>query len=298
MKKIFFTFWICLFFAINAQIFAQQTEYQSIFENATTFSYNLLWSFCDAQGTDSMYFEKDTTINYIEYKKFQSAYSENSRYLLRESEDHSKLYMLAENDTLIMDLNLNLRDTFDFFVSSWLQVRLVVDNIFYDDENLKHIVFEKIDEEITHCAMEDGYKPEFIEGIGPTLFPFRRFMILLCAHKDLENIFINNSESLDPYIRGKCFVPTTIGIEDLKKNKNNLKIYPNPAGNFIVVDWDENFTNFQEIVIYDLLGKPCIKTIVTQAKQHINIQNLPTGYYIMKTIGKDKFMYGKFSIMR
>lgn len=303
MKNLFFAFWIYLFFVGNIQIYAQKTEYKSVFGETNT-SYNVLYSYDNSaavicEATFNFLFNSDVIINGIEYKEFD-VWVPNScgpfcSYFLRESEDKSKLYALFSGEILLMDLNLNLHDTFNYG-----NYDLIVENIFYDEENVKHILFSPIKHSIEY-GDNAHYQFEFIEGIGSTaIFGLEsRIGILLCAHKDDINAFTNNSDFLPAHIRGKCFYEHWhVGVEDLFTSKDNLKIYPNPVSNFIIVDLDENFMNYQGIVVYDLLGKPCLNTAVTQAKQYINIQSLSTGNYIIKAIGKDKSMYGKFSIMR
>jgi len=304
-KSILFVFSVCLILTLSTKIYAQQkTEYKSVFGETNT-SFNLFWAVCDAEGSDSLYFQKDTLINSTDYKKFKSRFPQ--QLFLRESEDHSKLYSLVcvyrdhecflEKEILLMDLDLNLQDTFYFPIPDYYSLFLVVESIFYDNDNLKHIVFGKRGGFM--CSYFD-FIFEFIEGIGPTAFIFHETVnLLLCVYKDFENVYTNNSEFLPDYIRGKCFVPDVIGIKDILKPKNNLKIYPNPANSFIEIDLGEDFTSYQQLVVCDLLGRPCLNSAVTREKQYFDIQNLPVGIYIVKTIVQGKTpVYGKFAVMR
>ena len=294
----------CFLFVANTQTFAQKTEYQSIFgETNTSFNlYNFDFFYIYA---DSAYYVKDTTVNGMEYKKFDITRrseimpTENNRYLgmvlLRESDYHSKLYCYypdTDSEYILMDLNLNLQDTF--------QENFVVDSIFYDDENRKNIVIYHSNMELYDCFSPCCKSFKFIEGVGPTQFIHGH--CLLCAHKDLKHynygIWGNGGdcfyEMCDSPFPSKC----KLSLED-SAIKNKLKIYPNPANSFIEIDLGENFMDYQFITIYDLLGIPYLNVVITQEKQQINIQNLPNGVYFIKIITKEKQpLYEKFTIIR
>ena len=299
-RKFLFTLCIyCVALLISSQLHAQKTEYQSVFgETNTSFNlYNFQWF---RIYTDSACFVKDTLVNGIGYKKFDVTRKsiimphENNRdlgmVLLRESEDLSKLYCLYpdnNSEVLLMDLNLNVQDTFS--------QSFVVDSIFYDDENTKHIILSMHfpDDDVYDCFYWCCQNIEFIEGVGPTLFIYGT--CLLCAHKDLNHYVTNH------WVQG-CFyewIDSHIDINNILAIKNNLKIYPNPAHHFVEIDFGEDFMNYQSLFVYDLLGRPCLNTSITQEKQRIDIQSLPSGIYIIKAIGKDKPpVYGKFSVTR
>jgi hypothetical protein len=67
--------------------------------------------------------------------------------------------------------------------------------------------------------------------------------------------------------------------------KTNIRVYPNPAGNFITVNYDENI-KMEQIIIYNSVGKICLSVGVESEK--INIQNLPDGIYHLKLISENK----------
>lgn len=62
--------------------------------------------------------------------------------------------------------------------------------------------------------------------------------------------------------------------------QSNIKIYPNPAGDYLFYRNPENHT-FNEIVIYDLLGRKVIHSIFIE---RLNISSLNKGIYILKII--------------
>ena len=307
MKKIFFVICSCLSFAVQIQMYAQKTEYHSVFGETNTY-FNVLYSYhanpetpvSITDATFSFNFISDTVINGIAYKEFEvwvpASCGPFSRYFLRESEDKSKLYCFGySGEVLLMDLNLNLHDTFKYE-----NYELTVENILYEEENIKHILFAPI----KHIFNGDDtdYQFEFVEGIGSTaIFGLEsRIGLLLCAYKDDIKVFSNNSDFLPIYIRGKCtYEHWFMGIEDIPRINENLKIYPNPAHNFIEIDLGKNFMNYRQIILYDLLGKPCLRSTITQKKQHLDIQNLSVGTYIIEASGQGlPSVYGKFAIIR
>jgi len=67
--------------------------------------------------------------------------------------------------------------------------------------------------------------------------------------------------------------------------KTNIRVYPNPAGNYITVNYDENI-KMGQIIIYNSVGKICLSVGVESEK--INIQNLPDGIYHLMLISENK----------
>jgi hypothetical protein len=72
-----------------------------------------------------------------------------------------------------------------------------------------------------------------------------------------------------------------------------LKIYPNPADEFIVVERNENKMEPLVLRVYDLLGRILFESAFTN-KLKISIRDIPSGYYLVN-IGRDQ---GKFFILR
>ncbi|WP_284460758.1 T9SS type A sorting domain-containing protein, partial [Chryseobacterium sp.] len=79
-----------------------------------------------------------------------------------------------------------------------------------------------------------------------------------------------------------CF--NTLATSEIKKDKSEFTIYPNPVRNNEVFVKGENLTKISKAEIYDLSGK-LIETIVTPFKNsnNINLKGLVKGNYILKT---------------
>jgi hypothetical protein len=81
------------------------------------------------------------------------------------------------------------------------------------------------------------------------------------------------------------------GIEEIIK-KETLKIYPNPATNYITIETPNN--NYEKIKteIYSVDGK-LLKTEQTENRERINVETLKTGVYVVKTTDGNKIYTNK-----
>jgi len=71
------------------------------------------------------------------------------------------------------------------------------------------------------------------------------------------------------------------GLSSKSFDKNAFTISPNPASDYIVVDFKNQNIKNTTIEVYDNLGKLCLqKTIASQ--QPVNVQNLANGMYFLK----------------
>ena len=83
-------------------------------------------------------------------------------------------------------------------------------------------------------------------------------------------------------LRVKEYSPT-------EKKLSQLKVYPNPADDFISIEIPYFDSEYLDIIIYNELGKEVYNKggFLTGSIQSINISNLTTGIYIVK-VGKGK----------
>jgi hypothetical protein len=72
-----------------------------------------------------------------------------------------------------------------------------------------------------------------------------------------------------------------VGFEEFSKNKELIKMYPNPASTELVVeDIDNNFTG--EFVIYNVLGEKVATLTLSEDKNRIDLTTLKSGVYYLK----------------
>lgn len=67
-----------------------------------------------------------------------------------------------------------------------------------------------------------------------------------------------------------------LGVSELQKD--NVKIYPNPASDFIYIKLNSK-SKIEDIEVYDLSGKLVVKTKLNSEK--IDLKNLPPGTYMI-----------------
>ena len=75
-----------------------------------------------------------------------------------------------------------------------------------------------------------------------------------------------------------------IGIHETG-NKNNIRIYPNPAKNNLFVEQKNG--KYSEIKIYSVLGKLVYQDNLNEVITEINLKNLNKGIYFVKVYEKD-----------
>lgn len=68
----------------------------------------------------------------------------------------------------------------------------------------------------------------------------------------------------------------------------DVKIYPNPANNFIKISDNKSDYHITNIQIFDVLGRTCITKQIALNDQSLDIQQLSAGMYFVKIDGYDK----------
>lgn len=262
MKTLFTT----LLFAIIVQtnIYGQ---YTSVFGTSYT-EWNYITLFCDAGFVESFVQNRDTL---IENNMYKVVYDFG---LLRESDDNSKLWFRALNDTeeiLIMDMNLNKGDTFSF---SSLDV--IVDTIFVEN-NQKIIEFDLMP---YHCGYYE--KLRFVEGIGINL-GFRFALtglkdepwLLRCHTKDADELnFLESAFGSD------C--RRSLVSVDEEKN-DGLMVYPNPTNKWLYLKSGHNDSG--NIEILDHTGFSMKKLNNFNAEFPLDVESWPNGMYFLRING-------------
>ncbi len=76
-------------------------------------------------------------------------------------------------------------------------------------------------------------------------------------------------------------VDTNLSVDE--NNLKTIKIFPNPATNYLTIDALETTTTLSEIIIYDVQGKR-IKTIsnIDNQKINVSVSNINSGLYFME----------------
>jgi hypothetical protein len=203
---------------------------------------------------------EDTTFNYP-----------TATYVAAVREDSSRKVWVVNagetQDILYYDFALDVGDTFCFdyfsFVGCWPVI--MVDSIQIGSNYRRQIHFLPFNSET------------WIEGIGSTTGWFEWQLTgnfawqLLC--------FKENGNQL--YGTGYCHCDTYTGM-GIQDGFEKLSIYPNPAGEELVVDFGQPILEPCQISIHSTLGQELMSQETTQSKTKINLRELEGGLYFIR----------------
>ena len=286
MKFIIQVIVISFLFLSSSNVLLAQ-NYNSIFgiENTT-------WKtpFCnlDQAHVKEQVSEMESMINGESYKMVGTIYSGGVSYDLagidangfaREDVTTGKAWFMSTIETmsgldtveyLIMDLSLNVGDTFLIY-QPWNEViTSIIDSVYYIS-GVKHVQtnyhFWGSDEPLT-----------FIEGVGTNYSlgymhdSFNMCRCLISINKDLDEVYSNSD----------CF-PPMVGNETLIEEVS-ISIFPNPASTYLTVE--SNLKSVQDYAIYSILGEKIMSGRISS--QRIDISDLLSSSYILK-VGNQVF---------
>ena len=286
MKKIItyisFGFFItCLCFNSFSQ------NYPSIFGSQST-KWDFPWCNLDQSSITEQISEVDTTINGVSYKKVGTIYPGGISYGLdavssngyaRENQAEGKVWYkggvegIFGMDTveyLIMDLSLNVGDTFIIHESFGLELMTTIDSVYYDF-GVKHVRTD-------HQFWSSEVPLIFIEGLGTNYGisymhdSYNMCRCLMSIKKDSDEVYSNSD----------C-EPPVVGNEDLTEDVS-VSIFPNPSSTYVTIE--SNATDVQEYTIYSVLGEKVMNGILNSNR--IDISVLPSSSYILR-IGNQSF---------
>lgn len=137
-------------------------------------------------------------------------------------------------------------------------------------------------------SLENHYETKFINGCGgPYIY-----------HKVYEPPFADWDEEnkLIYYLKGdeEWGTPFFVTTKELTNNQNAVKIFPNPASEFIFIVMNSKPSQKLEGIIYSNIGTKAKSFFINDDKTQINISDLGSGIYFIY-ISSDKVIYrGKF----
>lgn len=273
MKKI-----IVLFVLLQNLAFGQ---YQSLFNDSMT-----TWDIMEDRSNlddpqfpmyrlsidhDTIDINGDTIFYIVGTSNYQPNYP-NENFFAKENSDHSKAWVKKHyNDTtwsLFYDLTLSVGETILSNAGSYNTSLAIVDSVYFDVLNRKHIRFNQ-------NTFISG-KFEFIEGVGTSYGLFRTMIYnpsrkptLICQHKS----GVLNYSFIHPLV-ANC--QTSLGSDELQINK--LVIFPNPSNEWITVTTD--YTNqWETISVFNAMGQLILKT--NDSANPINVSGLENGLYLI-----------------
>ena len=284
MKKYnILSFLIILNLFISVNLFSQ--PYKSIFGIQSTQWNELTYSI--SSWTCLLNTIKDTIINTKSYKKVTySGFGCPMVYnvaFLREDTMTGKAWVYDfyhSNERLIMDLSLNVGDTFRIYPNSLMFDTIVIADSVYLENSLKkvrfNINFQFVNNEKftfiegigTNIGVDYQINPYFLNGLGNTY--------LLCSYKDSSLSYKNNY--LDT-----CYI-VSVGIKE-EIIENGINIFPNPISNISTITLNNTDSKFIKFEVYNLLGERVNFIAIegaTETSITINRNDYIAGYYIGK----------------
>lgn len=257
---------ITLAITVMAGVRAQdtvQTGYRSFFGSEST-EWHVGEEFFDAWSYHNRKYrmERDTVISGIVYKvidgydvydnegSFEEYYDIYCDGLFREDTNTGRLWIRSSatngEDRLIMDMSLDVGDTFVYQTSRIGYVEMVVDEVYTDSVGRKVIVFD---------GGYDGVY--FIEGIGSSdvlgdaigsdIYCFRQH--LMCVFHNDTATYKNHLLSPVMVDHDNCWGRTRAGFGRIKHD--GVNIYPNPCKDMAMVKAEEVCM----ITLYDNVGR-------------------------------------------
>ncbi|HNW96961.1 MAG TPA: T9SS type A sorting domain-containing protein [Bacteroidales bacterium] len=293
-KKIYFLI-LNLFISIN--LFSQpyesiygkkSTEWAIFSEGFTTYETNTFTICCD------------TTINSKPYNKIVLINSNNCLspqrcYFISEDTTSGKVWFYdsgLEKEYLVMDLSLNIGDTFKLNPYAFYPQAdsiAIVDSVYSKNGN-KIIRINYLN----HLPANQE-KLTFIEGVGPNfsvLFQANYYIYnpprqLLCASKDGKYVYKNkiNISSFED----TCFY-VIVNIKETNVN-TQIKTFPNPLKEELNINFSEPYEG--DFIIYNSLG--CIEkneSLKNTLNYRTDIRTLKKGIYYIQ------FLNNKISIIK
>ena len=85
----------------------------------------------------------------------------------------------------------------------------------------------------------------------------------------------------------------TTSVNSITKEDYKIEVYPNPTNQFLHLKFSDNNEKQKSILIYDITGIELLRHS-TNSNTVINVEQLPTGLYLMKILEDDKFKIIKF----
>ncbi|PJB58642.1 MAG: hypothetical protein CO098_07560, partial [Bacteroidetes bacterium CG_4_9_14_3_um_filter_41_19] len=87
------------------------------------------------------------------------------------------------------------------------------------------------------------------------------------------------------------FVYTCVGLEEIAANGFGLRVYPNPANDFVTFETIGNKPTL--IIVYNHTGQLVEKLVLNAARTQWNIGSLPRGLYFYHAEQNGKMVAGK-----
>lgn len=247
----------------------------------------------------------DTSINNVSYKKIYETQDRliendfsNLYYYGSVRKTEGDIYFLPkgnsfDRENLLFKSDLKIGDTLDIGGIETLTIGIVqvesVDSVsILDGSSRKRYNFNRISQLQDNPSVADtSYAFSWIEGIGNTKCPFKS--VRDCAFRTHvgETLLCYEGQKTLQYMNSlysTCYInnirTSTSSVTNLSQQ---IIVYPNPAQDYIQLEFPTLTNNNTEIIVYDVIGKKVRQEIIPlHARDHrINIDTLERGVYIL-----------------
>ena len=271
--------------------FGQQAKAQTVPFPSQNASWSV-YSFSNYQSdTLEYYLEGDTLLYGDNWSKlFRRNLQGEANYCgaIKDSDGIVEIKLPEEEKRLLYDFTLEVGDTFPYspFFYGYDD---------YGEETYSMMVVERVDtvqllngesrREIVSNMVTSGIYEEvqerWIEGLGSIhgpLFPLNPKLLAVEVNEEFTLVCFSENDELLYHNPRFASCLTTTNVVDNDETDQFVKIYPNPARNFIVI-CSEYSAHIKHITIYDSTG-----TIIIQSSNtlKIDISGLGTGMYLCK----------------
>lgn len=201
----------------------------------------------------------DTTLLGVEYIIIETCCHHGKKVYVRE--ENRRIY--NQHGDIIFDFNLDSADYVQTIYSYDSLFVVKTDSITFENNEKRRAIYLSL-------GPQDDYRDIWVEGIGSMSYP-------------LDYQFgWESGGRLDCFIyKGEYFINNNCFYTDINKNEANesIKIYPNPASTFVIVDIqvDEKYI----ISIQNIYGQQVYSKICDNDKTNIDLSSFPVGIYVV-----------------
>jgi len=256
---------------IGLSVKAQTSVYHPFPDSNATWDY--VWFDMNLIYNKYAYFiNGDTVINLETYNKIYTSYNNTITYTGGLRESNKKIYYTQHNwghEYMLYDFNINIVDTLKVLCDAdTFRTRVIVTSI--DSVLLPDMTYRK--------RFNFDAAPPWIEGMGSTWNLFQPGGMcctciwtwqLVCLTKTDTTLYSNTQ-----YI--SCF---TIDSEnDLKINSGQIKVYPNPAIDYVTIE-----SPLKSTILFSNIQGQLIKSLTTNGnKISVDVSALLSGVYVVE----------------
>jgi hypothetical protein len=288
MKKLLLLIATLSVFSVKSQTFV----YHPFPESNATWNVNMSQAMCFMLGFSSedysITISGDTIIKDLVYQKLTSPFVQFSfsggctqinfpgyRGAIRQDVANKKVYYVPPSqitEQLLYDFTMEVGDTVKGYLESFnhpLDIVTEIDSVLVGDNYRKRW-------NINPC-----YEIYLIEGIGST-FGLLQPSPGCATDMDYYSLtcFNQNGQSLYPDPSAECQLITS--TNDIEPNSDDLLVFPNPSNGSFTVEFYRPI-DILEVRLTNMIGNIVFQTKISN-KNKINIDNLPSGAYLLSII--------------